>query len=586
MASTADVETDVLVVGAGVTGLTLSILLAEHGIRAVTVAKHSGTATSPRAHVTNQRTMEVLRALRLEQEVAELSIRMTEVGSSVLATSLTGLEVARYPCYGAGVDQQSAFTKGSPCSMMNIPQHLLEEVLYRRARELKCDIRFSNEVVDIDESSNGVSAKVRERRSKFEYTIRASYAVAGDGGRSFVAEKFGFKFEGEHGLMNMLTTWMEMDLEKYTAHRPACIYFLLSPGNSYWVGSGTLVIVRRWDEWVLNRQYEAGDDPDTSDEAVIAHARKVLGVPDDLPIKIKSCSKWQVNNVVADNFQQGRVFLAGDAAHRHPPASGLGSNTCVQDAFNIAWKLAYVVKGLASEKLLTSYTQERQPIGKQVVRHAIETLYNMTKVPQTLGFKKGQTLEDGFASLNHMFSDAPDAEARRLELEEVVRLQDRRSNAIGLHLGQRYDGSCAVVSDGTPFPAYKGDPVLCYEPTSHPGAYLPHAFVEKNGKKVSTLDIVPLGAFGLIVGIRGKPWIEAAEKVGQEFGLNLKAYMVGYRSEYDDIFGEWRARREVDDGGAVLVRPDRHIAWRSHSCPSDAVGALRLAMSTVLDRQV
>jgi len=359
----------------------------------------------------------------------------------------------------------------------------------------------------------------------------------------------------------------------------------MQPGNSHWVGSGTCVTVQPWNEWLLNRQYDPADgEPDTSEESIIAHARKVLGIPERLPIKVKDASKWQVNNVVARTFQHNRVFLAGDTAHRHPPASGLRSNTCVQDAYNLAWKLALVVSGHAGERLLNSYTQERQPIGKQVVIHAITTLQNMSKVPQTLGFRKGQTVEEGFASLEHLFSDSLGAEERRAELKDVVQLQDRRSNSLGIQLGHRYADSCAVVSDRTNFPEHKRDPVLYYEPTTHPRGYLPHAFIEHEGRRISTLDIIPSGKFGLIIGIGGSPWVTAARTVSRELGVELSTYAVGYRCVYDDVLGHWRKRREIKDSGALLVRPDRHIAWRSINCPSDPTRALSHGFSSVLGR--
>lgn len=581
-----NVEVDVLVVGGGVTGLTISALLADLGVRTLTVAKHRGTAPSPRAHITNQRTMEVFRDMGIEQRVMEVSTPLKDLGNGVMATSLTGLEVARYSCYGAGVDQLSDFTRASPTELVNAPQHVLERVLLARAQEAGCDIRYYNEVVHMEENPEGIVVRIRERTSQHEYVVRSRYLVAADGGRSFVAQSLGFSFEGQHGLLNMLTMWLEVDLTEYVAHRPAGIYFLMQPGNSYWVGSGTCVTVQPWNEWLLNRQYDPADgEPDTSEESIIAHARKVLGIPEHLPIKVKDASKWEVNNVVAKTFQHNRVFLAGDAAHRHPPASGLGSNTCVQDAYNLAWKLALVVSGQAGEKLLDSYTQERQPIGKQVVTHAITCLENMSKVPQTLGFRKGQTVEDGFASLEHLFSDKPGAEERRAELEEVVRLQDRRSNPLGVQLGHRYATSCAVYNDGTDFPEHQRDPVLYYEPTTHPGGYLPHAFIEYQGRQISTLDTIPCGKFGLIIGIGGSPWVSAAETVSSELGVELLTYCIGYRCAYDDVLGHWRKLREVKDSGALLVRPDRHIAWRSITCPSDPKRALSQAFSSVLGRQ-
>ncbi|KIY01271.1 uncharacterized protein Z520_02823 [Fonsecaea multimorphosa CBS 102226] len=577
-----DIATDVFVVGAGVTGLTLAALLAVSGVRALTIAKHRGTAPSPRAHVTNQRTMEIFRDMGIEERVVEVSTPLPQLGNGVMCTSLTGLELARYSCYGYGPHQRSDFAIASPCDMINSPQHVLEQVLLAHAREKGAEVRFYHELTSIESTPEGVTARVRDRQTQAEYVVRARYAVGADGGRSLVAQQLGFGFVGEPGLMSMLTSWLECDLEPYTAYRPACLYMMVQPGNAFWVGSGTLVSVKPFNEWLLNRQYNAKDgEPDMSDDAIIAYARMALGIS-DLKIRVKDTSKWQVNNIYASENRRGRVFLAGDAAHRHPPASGLGSNTCVQDAHNLAWKLALVVSGRAGDRLLDSYNQERQPVAKQIVGHAIKTLYNFARVPEVLGFRQGQTHEDGYKSLDELFSDGPGAEKRRAELAEVVDLQNYRSNALGLQLGHRYSDSCAVVDDKTPFPAYKRDPVLYYEATTHPGGYLPHVWIEYKTRRLSTLDILDQGSFGLIMGIGGDPFVKAAEQVSKELGVELRVYKVGYRCLYDDVYGDWSKIREIGDRGALLVRPDRHIAWRCVERPDDPTQALRSAFRHVL----
>ncbi|KAF4970525.1 hypothetical protein FZEAL_10020 [Fusarium zealandicum] len=539
-----EIETDVLIVGAGVVGLSLAALLAEQGIRVFAVAKHSGTSPSPRAHVTNQRTMEVFRDMGIEKRIQASGTCLADVGNLVMATSLTGMEIGRYSCYGGGDHQLTDFAKASPCQMWNASQNLLEPVLLVQAREKGADIRFYHELVDIEQSDECVVGRVRERTSGAEYT---------------------------------------MDLARYVAHRPACIYWMLQPGDEYWVGSGTCILKRPWDEWVVNRQYNAADgEPDMSDESIIAHARKVLGIPDSLPVRVKHKGKWQVNHVVANEYQRGRIFLAGDAAHRHPPSSGLGSNTCVQDAYNLAWKLALVIKGKASAKLLESFHQERQPVGQQVVDHAIMTLHDMAAIPKAFGFVRGQSREEGFASLNELFSDADGAAERRKFLREQIELGNRRSNALGVQLGHRYASSCAVVDDGTPFPAHQRDPILYYEATTHPGAYVPHAWLELDQKRISILDVFEQGKFGLVVGIGGELWKTAAATVSKELDFELPVYDVGHRCTYDDVLGEWSSRREISDRGALLVRPDRHIAWRSAARPQDPTAALRSALRQVL----
>ncbi|KAF9884376.1 hypothetical protein FE257_001832 [Aspergillus nanangensis] len=575
------IETDVLIVGAGVTGLTLSLLLADYGVKALTIAKHRGTAPSPRAHITNQRTVEIFRDLGIEQDIHAVSTPLTALGNCVMSTSMTAPEIARYSCYGAGVHQLSDFARASPCEMINTPQNELETVLLARAHEKHADIRFSTELVAIEQDEEGVLATVRERLTYAEYRVRAEYAYGADGGRSAVADLLGFTFHGDPGLMNMMTCWIEVDLAQYAAYRPACMYWIVRPGNAFWVGSGTLITVKPFKEWLMNRQYDAADEPDMSKEAVIEYARSLIGIP-DAPVRVKDVSKWQVNKMVAGEYRTGRVFIGGDAAHRHPPASGLGSNTCVQDAYNIAWKLALVLSSHAEDQILDSYGQERQPVGKQIVDAAIQALYNMTRLPEALGFRRGQSEEEGNAALAALGSDDPVAEKRRAELAGVVKLQDRRSNALGIQLGQRYSDSCAVCYDGTPFPAHRRDSTLFYEPTTHPGAYLPHVWLEHEGRRVSTLDIFPFGTFGLIVGVGGGPFVAAAQQVAQETGIAIPVYDVGYRCTYNDVLGEWRTVCEIGDRGALLVRPDRFVAWRSVDRPSDPLQALRSAVRHIL----
>ena len=522
----------------------------------------------------------------IEDRVKAVAVHLTGLGSGSMITTLTGMEIGRYSAYGSGDHQLSDFAKSSPCTMESTPQNLLEPVLLVRAREKGADVRFYHELVHIEQSPEGILARIRERTTQAEYTVRAKYAVGCDGARSVVAEKMGFSFEGKPGLMRMLSSWLEVDLSRYTAYRPACIYWLMQPGNEYWVGSGTCICVEPWKEWTLTRQYDpANGEPDTSDEAVIAYARHALGLENEpVSIRVKHVTKWEVNNVVASEYRRGRILLAGDAAHRHPPASGLGTNTSIQDTYNLAWKLALVLKGQAGDRLLDSYDQERQPTGKKVVDHAITTLYEMTQFASVLGFQRGQSREQGMASLEELFSDAPGSEERRLKLEYQVALGNRRSNAIGMHMGHRYANSNAVIDDGTPFPPHQRDPVLYYEPTTHPGAYLPHAWVQHEQRQISTIDIVEHGKFGLLVGIGGKPWEAAAATVSKELDFEVPVYAIGYRCPYDDVLGEWRTRREIGDRGALLIRPDRHIAWRSHDRPSDPTETLRAVLLHVLAR--
>ena len=579
------VTTDVLIVGAGPAGLTAAALLAKYGVRALTVSRYSGTANSPRAHITNQGAMEVFRDLDIDDRVRAAAVPNEYMGNNVWATSFAGTEIARLKSWGSGTLRHADYEVSSPTEMCNIPQHILEPILLQAAREFGAEIRFSTEAVSLTDTGDHVDAIVRERTTGAEYRVRAEYVIGADGGRSTVAQQMEFPLRGEMGLGAAMNIWLEADLSQYTAHRPGTLYWMAQPGNDYWVGSGTWICVKPWTEWVLLCMYNPEDgEPDTSEEAVIERARTTIG-DDSIDIRIKAVSKWQINHVIADTFSKGRVFLAGDAAHRHPPANGLGTNTSVQDSFNLAWKLAMVLRGDAEPALLDTYTQERQPVGEQVVDRAMESVRNMLPISQALGFEPGQSAEDGWKMLDELFSGTERGAARRRELDSAVALQNYQFNAHGVELGQRYSSTC-IVDDGTDYPESVRDDELYYQPTTHPGARLPHAWVEQGRRRVSTIDITGHGALTLIIGENGERWRAAAAQVADEFGVELDVRAVGVGCEYHDVLREWTHQREVGDDGALLVRPDHHVAWRSMEMVDDPASALRTAISTVLGRQV
>ena len=575
------VETDVLVVGAGPCGLTLSALLARQGVDAVTVTRYSGTAHTPRAHITNQRAMEIFRDLGIEDEVRSAAIPNDLMGENVWATSFVGTELARMHAWGTGVDREADYRAASPTSMCNIGQHKLEPILLRRGLELGADIRFDTELVEVSQDADGVTALVRNRESGEETTIRAKYAVGADGGRSTVAEQLGFEYDGETGLGSAVNVWLEADLTEYREHRPGALFFVIQPGRDFWLGSGTFITVEPWKEWVLIVMYDPKiEQIDTSEEAMAERARRIIGA--DVDLNIKNISEWQMNHVVARNFRSGRVFIAGDAAHRHPPANGLGSNTSVQDAGNLAWKLALVVSGRADDSLLDTYSAERQPVGRQVIDRAIASVGLLGELTPAMGIEAGQGDEAGHAAIAEYLSGTPEGRAKRKRVQKVLDANNYQFNAHGVELGQRYR-SRAVIRDGE-FPPYTRDPELYYHPTSTPGAVLPHAWLRRGDEPVSTLDLVRDGAFALITGISGGAWADAAATVADELGVDINAVVVGPRQEYDDVFGEWSRISEIEDDGALLIRPDRHVAWRAPSGSATPAADLRAALTTILGR--
>lgn len=574
------IETDVLVVGAGPAGLTASALLARAGVNAIGITKYGGTADSPRAHITNQRTAEILRDLGVEDLLVQTAMPQHHMGTQIFATSFAGLELSRTMAWGGGIDRITDYQRASPNAMSNISQHKLEPIILEAARRHGADIRFNSELIGLRQDGEGVTARIRERLTEREYEIRCKYLLGADGGRSTVATESGFDFEGSFNIGEAVSAWLDVDLTKFTAHRSGAIAFITPQSSEIWMSIWPCVTP--WTEW-NPFFFRHGWAPVSDDENVLAgYIREAIGDP-DVEFKVKKISRWQVNHVVASKYRIGRVFLAGDAAHRHSPANGLGSNTSVQDSYNLAWKLALVLSGRADDSLLDTYSDERQPVGRQVVDRAMKSHRQIEPWSDAAGLRPGMSEDDARANIAELFGDTERGEERRKALLAGVDLMNYQFNALGVELGQRYRSS--AVPSAEPFPEYTRDPELYFHPSTVPGSHLPHVWLQDAGTQVSTLDLVNYQGFTLITGIGGEAWGEAAKAVARELGVEIKEARVGLRQEFDDLSGEWTQIRDVSDGGCILVRPDRFIAWRSLERPNDPTGALRQVLRTVLGRE-
>jgi len=569
------IRTDVLVVGAGPAGLTAASLLARLGVDALTLGKY-GTADAPRAHITNQRAVEILRDLGIEERVQARALPHHLMGKQVYATSFSGRELSRLMTWGTGDDRIGEYRAASPCAMCNAPQHILEPILLERARELGADVRLHHEVVSIAQDGEQVTARVRPRDGSPELEVVARYAIGCDGARTVVGRDGGFTFEGEAGIGDAVTVWIEADLARYTAHRSGALFVTVTPGSRDLVSIWTCI--EPWNEW-STIFVRPGLTPNELDEsAVVESVRAAIG-DDRVEFRIKKVSPWRFNDVVASRYREGRFFLAGDAAHRHPPANGLGSNTSMQDSYNLAWKLALVVRGQAHDALLDTYDAERQPVGRQVVDRANRNVREMTGWFQALGLRADMTRDEVDARLAELHG--PEGEEQRAELLAALELQNAQFNAHGVELGQRYR-SRAVVDDGTAPPEPTRDPVLHYEPSTFPGSPVPHAWLAVPDRDLSTLDLCGYDRFTLLTGAGGQPWLDAAAKVSAELGVEVEGIPVSLGLAIDDVYGDWIRRREVGDRGCVLVRPDRIVAWRSPGPVEEPEATLRAVMSRIL----
>jgi 2,4-dichlorophenol 6-monooxygenase len=396
-----------------------------------------------------------------------------------------------------------------------------------------------------------------------------------------VVEQAGLPLEGETGLATAVNVWFEADLSRYVAHRPGVLYWHAAPGTPFLTGAGTLICHRPWNEFVMVCSYDPATEtiPHT-DEFAVGRIRQIVGDATITPV-IKGFSTWTINQQVAGRYHDGRVLAMGDAVHRHPPTNGLGLNTSIADAFNLAWKLAMVLGGQAGPALLDSYSGERQPVGRQVVDRAMRSAGEMAAVKKALGFVPDQSEADGWAALDALYQPGPSGDRRRATLREALALMNYQFNAHGVELGYRYRVG-AIVPDGTPEPLPVRDPQLYYQPTTWPGAHLPHAWLDGHGRRISTLDLVADTHFSLITGIGGEGWSAAARRATEVTGIPIDVHHIGTRDGLRDCYGDWADLREVESSGAVLVRPDRHVAWRAEHYSAGAAAALCDVMQQLL----
>jgi 2,4-dichlorophenol 6-monooxygenase len=571
------IDTDVLVVGAGPAGASAGLFLAKHGIKTLVIARHRGTAETPRAHIVNQRTMEVMRDVGLEDACVALASPSSLIAHSFFLRSMVGEELARAWAWGNDPSRKGDYELASPCAMCDLPQTRLEPVLVTEASRLGAHVRFGWELRTFSQDKSGVTAEIIDRLSDDVITVRAKYMIGADGARSRVVEQLGLPLVGQHGLGNAFNVLCEIDLSEYVAHRHASLYSVIQPGSSYWAPVAVFRMVRAWDQWLIGLIVpQAAGKPEPRLQDFEERVRALVGHA-TLPFRILSTSMWTINDVFAERYTEERVFCMGDAVHRHPPANGLGSNTCVQDAFNLAWKLAFVLKGKANARLLESYDAERQPVGRQIVARANRSQMQNYKVWDLLG---GGTRTEVAPDSRTAIFDTKDG--RALLRQEIENMQ-YTYHAHGVEMTRRYHSN-AVVSDGRTPVLTNRDPELYYHPSTTPGASLPHAWLGHRlpGPAMSTLDLAGKQRFTLITGHGGEAWRDVARTVSEKMGVDIPVASIGPYLDYEDLYGTWRELSEVDESGCVLVRPDLIVGWRSYSLPEDPLRALDTAMRQIL----
>lgn len=519
-----DERTQVVIVGGSLVGLSTALFLRHHGVDVVLVERHPSTSIQPRTPGYNARTMELFRAVGVEDEVRAAG-PWTLTGSGILwAESLNSpnWHWIEHPSMHAPTE---GFSEVSPSEMAVLSQDELEPVLRARAESLGGDLRFATELVSFDPDDEGVAAEVSDRRTGVRSSVRADFLIAADGADSPVREELGIGRDGVGVLGHQVGIMGRADLSELLDGRS----FAISMVENRHV-SGMVRVVG--DLMILNVEY----DPDQGavseqfpEHRCVELVRAAAGVP-ELPVEFLDVQPWTMRAAVARRFAEGRVFLAGDAAHVMPPSGALGANTGVQDGWNLAWKLAFVLGGRAGSALLDTYDAERRPVAELTV---------------------DQALARGGAWFG-------DDEAASVELVDDLTLM----------FGYRYDSAAVLAETGDR--AGVEDP---RRPSWAPGTRVPHVWLDEAQGK-STVDVCASGLV-LLAGTDDEAWLRASKELGERFGVTLSVHRVDPTG-----WPSW----ELGPSGVVLLRPDGFIAWRCTTVPDNPADTLEVVSGRVLRR--
>ena len=510
----------VLIVGGGLVGLSAALFLSRHNIPYLLIERHKKTAIHPRARGFNFRTMELYRDLGLEEEIRVVGASLSKSFGWYTANTL--MEANLDPTkIDMPKDMMKTFLQNeerSPASGNRCTQDLVEPVLLKAARKRGGDLRFHTELTEFTQNSQKVVATLLDRTTGVEEMIEADYLIAADGANSPIRHLLEIPVTAEKSHGHIINMYFESDLSEFVKGREFSACNITHPD-----AAGILLAINNRDRWCYHVSYDpdAGEAPADFPAARCKEIiQKAIGLPDQ-EVRILSVLPWEAAEKVASRFQQGRVFLTGDAAHVMPPTGGYGANTGVQDAHNLAWKLAAVINKQASPALLETYDAERRPVAQMTVAQAGRLANNGTFSPIKANGEKVPPV-----------------------------------NGLIVMAGYQYTSQSVIE----PEPIHPAPDHLVLN--GRPGTRAPHIWGEYQGKHLSILDMFGSG-FVLLTGSEAVGWHSAARQVSEQFGIKIEAYRVGPDGDFMDKGNNWQKACRATKESVVLIRPDGFVCWRS-----------------------
>lgn len=602
-----EMEVPVLIVGAGPVGLAMAALLADQGVESLLVEQRDGLHQAPQAHVINVRTREILAGLGIADEVlASVATPAAEARYVTWRRNLAEDDLARLEIGGEARLAQLDAVSGKRSA--NVPQHRLERLLLDAlAGRTHCETRFRQTWLSAKQDGQCVTSLVREGASGEVYRVRSRWLLAADGAGSQVRRGAGISMSGDTNLAHMVTVNFEADIRPLVKDSPSILFWVLSAK-----APGTFIVHDAARYAVFMTPYfppyeNPGDFSLARCERML---RAAIGT-DDVPLRITSLSNWTMQAHVAEHYRKGRTLLVGDAAHRFPPTGGLGLNTGIADAHNLAWKLALVLKGRAGDGLIDTYGAERRPVALANCEASVKNHYRMREVTAAMGIDDrrlpmlgrirssvparvlpaplrgaiGSLLVAPFEARTRNIAQAatPKFAAIQQQVQRAAEDQMAHFSTLGLDLGYAYEGA-AVCSDGVAAPIGT-DPVQEVCQSLAPGARWPHFHLAPDAGvpfRTSSHALLKPGQFLLAgLGRHGPECIGLAAQLGRCLGIDVAGVNLNLAASHKAVqqLEDWNGGRP---DAAILVRPDGHIAWRCSAWPmpqpNDAPAALRAVL--------
>ncbi|KAJ9603045.1 hypothetical protein H2200_012340 [Cladophialophora chaetospira] len=577
---------DFLIVGTGPAGSALACFLAQNGLTGLLVSQDPGNADTPRAHITNMAAIDCLRDIGLDTECYQIGTQNETMQHTRWSNTMAGREYARIYSWGNDPKRKGDYELASPSVPLDLPQTLLEPIMTRWATLRGFHVRWDTSFVSFEQQpEGGVMTTLLDKVTGQQYKVRSKYLFGADGARSNIVRQLQLPMIKRPGQGFAINILMEADMSHLMENRMGNLHWILQPNIEHpeWAWIGCMRMVKPWHEWLCIIFTEpTAERTLRTNEEYMKRVKEMVG-DDSIDIKILGVSTWAINETAAEIYSKGDVYCLGDAVHRHPPNHGLGSNTCIQDAHNLAWKIAYVEKGLAGKELLDTYNAERQPVGLDVVTQANASLRNHMNIWKVLGNTE-PTVEARIKANDELSADSEEGHIRRGKLAAALKMINREEHGLGIEMNQRYTSTAVYKADQGEMPNFTTDPLEYYQPTTYPGARIPHVWLHHAipSKPISTVDLSGKGSFALFTGIGGGKWKTAAQELSTELKIPIAAYSIGYGQDYEDIYLDWAKIRDVEESGCVLVRPDYFVAWRSQKWEEGGAAKLREVLKSVL----